>query len=120
MKAEGLAASHAVHNGFTVLSECHHLYHGEKVAFGTLVQLVMENSPMEELEEVMDFCVSVGLPITLEELGVNEVRPDAIMEVAKAACAPGETIYNMPFEVTAEKVYAAILTADALGKDFIG
>ena len=116
----GLAASHAVHNGFTVLSDCHHLYHGEKVAFGTLVQLVMENSPMEELEEVMDFCVSVGLPITLEDLGVKEVKADAIMEVAKLACAPGETIYNMPFEVTPEKVYAAILTADALGKDFLG
>jgi glycerol dehydrogenase len=115
----GLAACHAVHNGFTVLSECHHLFHGEKVAFGTLVQLVMENSPMEEIEEVMGFCVSVGLPITLAEMGVCDVNPEAMMEVAKAASAPGETIYNMPFEVTAEKVYAAIMTADALGKDFL-
>lgn len=116
----GLAACHAVHNGFTVLSECHHLFHGEKVAFGCLVQLVMENSPIEEINEVMDFCVSVGLPITLAEMGVTEVKSEAIMEVAKAASATGETIYNMPFEVTAETVYAAIMTADALGKDFLG
>ena len=37
---------HAIHNGFTALEECHNMYHGEKVAFGTLVQLVLENSPL--------------------------------------------------------------------------
>ncbi|MEJ1268836.1 iron-containing alcohol dehydrogenase [Pantoea ananatis] len=35
-ESSGLAAAHAIHNAFTVLEECHHLYHGEKVAFGTL------------------------------------------------------------------------------------
>lgn len=34
-ESSGLAAAHAVHNGLTQLAECHHLYHGEKVAFGT-------------------------------------------------------------------------------------
>lgn len=34
-ESSGLAAAHAIHNGFTILEECHHLYHGEKVAFGT-------------------------------------------------------------------------------------
>ena len=51
----GLAGAHAIHNGFTVLPECHHMYHGEKVAFGTITQLVMENA--EELEEVILFCI---------------------------------------------------------------
>lgn len=115
----GLAAAHAIHNGFTVLSDCHSLYHGEKVAFGTLVQLVMENSPIEEINEVIEFCISVGLPVTLGQMGIKEIKPEEIMEVAKAACAPGETIYNMPFEVTADSVYAAILTADAMGKKFL-
>ncbi len=111
----GLAACHAVHNGLTVLPECHHMYHGEKVAFGTLVQLVMENRPMEEIEEVIDFCLSVGLPITLGELGCVEVTPEKIMAVAVASADPGETIHNMPFDVDAEVVFAAIMAADALG-----
>lgn len=115
----GLAAAHAIHNGFTVLSACHHLYHGEKVAFGTLVQLVMENCDMEEMEEVILFCISIGLPVTLEQMGIKKINPKEIMEVAKAACAEGETIHNMPFEVTPESVYAAILTADALGKKYL-
>ena len=29
----GLAGAHAIHNGLTVIKDCHHLYHGEKVAF---------------------------------------------------------------------------------------
>ncbi|WKY48602.1 glycerol dehydrogenase [Eubacteriaceae bacterium ES3] len=115
----GLAACHAIHNGLTVLSECHHMYHGEKVAFGTLVQLVMENRSIEEIEEVIDFCLSVGLPITLAELGCTEPTPEKIMEVAKAAADPGETIHNMPFDVDADVVYAAIMAADALGQLYL-
>ena len=115
----GLAAAHSVHNGFTVLKECHHLYHGEKVSFGTIVQLVVENSSLAEIEEVMRFCISVGLPITLEHMGIENVIPEELMKVAKTACDVGETIHNMPFEVTPELVYASILTAHALGRRFL-
>lgn len=116
----GLAGAHAIHNGFTVLSECHHMYHGEKVAFGTLVQLVLENAPLDEIEEILDFCVTVGLPVTLKELGVAEVTEEKIRAVAEASAVPDESIHNMPFEVTADAVYAAIMVADTLGKEFLG
>ncbi len=113
----GLAGAHAIHNGFTVLPECHHIYHGEKVAFGTITQLVMENAP--ELEEVILFCIEAGLPVTLRELGVEEVTPEKIRAVAEAAAADTETIHNMPFKVTADSVYAAIMAADALGNYYL-
>ena len=116
----GLAGAHAIHNGFTVLPQCHEYYHGEKVAFGTLVQLVLEDAPMEEIAEVVDFCQTVGLPTTLEEIGITEVKKEEIMAVAQAASAPGESIHNMPFEVDTEKVCAAILAADALGRFYRG
>lgn len=112
----GLAAAHAIHNGFTVMEECHHMNHGEKVAFGTIAQLVLENSCMEELTEVIEFCLDVGLPVCLEDLGVKEVKEEDIRKVAEVACAEDESIHNMPFEVVADDVYSAILVADALGK----
>ncbi len=114
----GLAAAHAIHNGLTAIEETHSLYHGEKVAFGVLVQLVLENAPMEEIEEVLYFCNEVGLPTTLRELNITEKTREKLMPVAELSCAEGETIYNMPFEVTPEDVYAAILTADSLGESF--
>lgn len=115
----GLGAAHAIHNGFTVLEECHHLYHGEKVAFGTITQLVLEDAPIEEIEEVILFCLEVDLPVTLSQMGITKINKDDIMKVAKGATAEGETIHNMPFKVTASDVYSAILTADKLGQLYI-
>lgn len=112
----GLAGAHAIHNGLTAVPETHDLYHGEKVAFGTLVQLVLENADQEEIQDVLAFCAEAGLPTTLEELGIKEIKEEQIMEVARLACSPDDTLGNMPFEVTAEDVYAAILGADALGR----
>lgn len=115
----GLAGAHAIHNGFTVLEECHAMYHGEKVAFGTIVQLVLENVSEEMLSEVIDFCIELGLPVTLKELGITEVTDEKIMAVANAACSEQDTLHNMPFEVTPESVCAAIKAADAYGRYFL-
>ncbi|MCG3884499.1 glycerol dehydrogenase [Photobacterium leiognathi] len=114
-ESSGLAGAHAIHNGLTKLEECHGLYHGEKVAFGTITQLALENASMEEIETVIKFCRSVGLPTNLFDMGVKEINKDKLMEVAITATAEGETIHNMPFPVTAENVFAALLTAHELG-----
>ena len=116
----GLAGAHAIHNGLTVLEECHSMYHGEKVAFGTIVQLVLENVPMDELEEIIEFCISVDLPVTLKQLGVKKITEEKIRKVAELACAESDTLHNMPFEVTVESTYNAILAADAYGHRFLG
>lgn len=80
---------------------------------------MLQNSPMEEIETVMGFCQRVGLPITLVQMGVKEGIEEKIMAVAKATCAEGETIHNMPFPVSAESVYAAILAADRFGEQWL-
>lgn len=116
----GLAGAHAIHNGLTVLEECHGMYHGEKVAFGTITQLVLEDISAGELEDIVDFCIELGLPVTFKELGISEVTEDKLMKVAEAACAANDTLHNMPFEVTPEKVVAALKAADAYGKYFLG
>ena len=115
----GLAGAHAIHNGLTVLPECHHMYHGEKVAFGTLTQLVLENIPLDELEDIITWCIDVGLPVTLKQLGVEEVTDEKMMAVAEAACAPNDTLHNLPFEVTPKTVAAALKAADALGHYYL-
>ena len=38
------------------------------------------------------------------------------MEVAALAADENDTLSNLPFEVTAEDAYAAIMGADALGR----
>lgn len=112
----GLAGAHAIHNGLTVLEECHHMQHGEKVNFGTLTQLVLENVSEEELQDILDWMITVGLPVTLAELGITDTSREHLMPVAEAACAEGDTLHNMPCEINPEIVYNAILAADAYGR----
>lgn len=113
----GLSAAHAIHNGLTVLPQCHHMLHGEKVAFGTLTQLVLENRPMEEITDIISFCIDIGLPVTLEDLGLADVGDEDLMKAAEAACAENDTMGNMPFAVTPYDVFAAMKAASALAAE---
>jgi glycerol dehydrogenase len=113
----GVAGAHAMHDGFTVLEDVHGYYHGEKVGFCTIAQLVMEGRPAELIEEVINFNYTVGLPITLAQIGVTEDIPAKIKKVSESV---PDYVHNEPFEVTAKKIYDAILGADALGRRFLG
>lgn len=113
----GLAVSHSVYNGFTALEECEATMHGSVVAFGTLAQLVLEDAPKAEFNQVLEFCVSVGLPVTLKEIGVTD--KERVHIAAKNACAEGESIHNMIGDVTPEQLYDALIAADVLGQEYL-
>lgn len=114
----GLAAAHAIHNGFTALSgEIHHLTHGEKVAFGTLVQLALENRSINEIERYIGFYISLDLPVTLEDIKLKDAKREDIMKVAEAANVDGETIHN-GFNVTADEIVDGIYAADQYAKAY--
>lgn len=112
----GLAASHAIHNGLTVLEPTHKFLHGEKVTFGVLSSLFLTDKPAETIATVFEFCENVGLPTTLGQIGLKDVSNEELMAVAEAACAEGETIHNEPRIVTADMVFAAMKTADSEGR----
>lgn len=111
----GLAGAHAIHDGLTLLPGTHHYFHGEKVAFGTLAQLLLENAPEEEIHQVLGFCLEVGLPVCLADIGVPSITSEELMAVAEKACIPEESIHSMPFPVGPESVAAAIMAADRMG-----
>ena len=115
----GHAAAHSIHNGLTVLPVMGRKLHGEKVAFGLLAQLVLEGRPSRDIREVQEFCRKVGLPISLEELGLGDLDDSDLRRVAEAAVAEGETIHTTWFPVTASMVAAAIRDADALGRSWV-
>lgn len=116
-ESSGLAAVHAIHDGLTALEGTHHYFHGEKVAFSVICQLVLENAPIEELYEVLDFSLSIGLPVCLEDIGVESITFEEALEVAKKACIPEESIHSMPFPIVEEEVAQAIIAADQIGKN---
>ena len=111
------AAAHSFYNGLTSLGG-HDAYHGNCVAFGTLVQLTLEGADKAEFEDIQNFCLEVGLPITLSELG--NFTDEEIHTMSKNACVEGETIHTLAGDVTPEELYCAIIATDALGKKRLG
>lgn len=116
----GLAAAHAIHNGFTALPQTHHAWHGEKVALGVQGLMFLADKKPAMIDTVYDFCLAVGLPVTLAEIGLADVSDEQLLVAATAACAPGETIHNEPAEVSPRRVLAAIKVADAEGQRRLG
>lgn len=115
----GLALAHAIHNGFTVLDgDVHHMTHGEKVAFGTLSQLTLENRSKEEFEKYVDLYYRLELPITLEDLHLGDASEEELMKVAEAALTEGESSHNMPFALTPYDVVSAMQAADQYSKAY--
>ena len=106
------AGAHSINDGLTALPSSAKTMHGEKVAFGCIVQLILEAAPSELLEEVIDFCLSVGLPVCLADLYV-ENTDENIKSIAKASM--NSMWNNMPFDVSMDMVVAAIKAADTYG-----
>ena len=113
----GLATAHGIHSGLTNLPATHKFLHGEKVAFGVVCQLVLENKPTEIVNQVMRFMIDVGLPVTLKQLNVEPTEEN--IKVIASKTADGPLIHQEPFAVTTESVYNAIVMADALGNSYL-
>lgn len=113
----GLAGAHAIHNGLTVLDgDIHDLSHGEKVAYGTLVHLMLELHPKDELFRYLEFYKKLGMPTTLKEMHLDEFSYDELIKVGEAATQEGETMGNLSADITADDVATAILAVDQLSK----
>lgn len=111
------SAAHGIHNGLSAIEETHKLLHGEKVAFGTLCLLVLEDRPQAEIDEAMRFCIDLGLPTTLEDMKLASVDDEAIRAGAAAALNEGEPTHATAGELTPETIFAAIKAVDALARD---
>lgn len=110
----GCAAAHGVHSGLTEIPSTHRFLHGEKVAFGVLCQLVMENAPQAEFEKVARFCFDIGLPLCLKDLDV-EPTPENVRIIADKMVNNNTLVYAEPFHITLDFVFQSILAADKLG-----
>ena len=115
----GLSVAHAICAGFTLFSESNDFMHGEKVAVGLLVQLVLENASMGELGKVMDYYRAVGLPTSLKAIGISNPSKETLRNMADLLLADsGSCIHNMPMKLDAEMVYNAVVYVEQLDELF--
>jgi glycerol dehydrogenase len=114
----GLAAAHALTRGFSVTEEMHGCLHGEEVAFGLLVQMVLENRNQEFLDDFIRFYRAIGLPCTLADLGLQRPTAEHLQVIAERSCGEGSHMHKMVLAVDERSLIDAILMADALGQEY--
>lgn len=118
-ESAGLAAAHAIHNGFSAISGAsQRLTHGEKVAFGTLVQLFLENQPKSTIDKYISFYQLLGLPTTLAEVFLNEPSKAELVAVAQQAASKEDRLQQMPMSLSAADLVAGMLAADSYVKKY--
>ena len=79
--------------------------HGEKVAFGVIVQLAVEQS--HELDEVINYCKLVGLPTNLRDLGLNNIDDSKLMSFSKTLVKEKQVINTIPW-VKVQDIYSIL------------
>ncbi len=112
-------AAHAVHNGLTHLDGNHASLHGEKVAYGILVQLRLEEMlqrsqlAVTARQQLTKFYQEIGLPLTLKDLGLGGMTLEQFEQAAQVACSPGSDLHHLPFAVTPAELLAAMVSTTA-------
>lgn len=109
-------AAHAVHNGLTHLQSDYYTLHGEKVAYGILVQLRLEEMvqnnqlAVSAREQLLKFYSEIGLPQSLEDLGLANITLSELRNCAEFICQSHSDIHRLPFKVTPEQLVAAMVS----------
>lgn len=102
----GLSIAHSLTRGLSAIPALSGRLHGEQVAFGLLVQLVLQGGQEDLLARLTAFCSGVGLPTSLAALGA--AREDAAI-IAQTACDSAPYIGNFRSAVTPATLERAIL-----------
>ncbi|WP_321388662.1 iron-containing alcohol dehydrogenase family protein [uncultured Enterococcus sp.] len=100
------AGAHSIHDALTSLPDSHNQLHGNKVAYGVFVQLVIEEK-WSEIEKLLPFYRSIGLPASLSEMELR-LSDQEYQAVAERAAEPHETIHYMKEIITPDVVQDAM------------
>ncbi|MBD2690570.1 iron-containing alcohol dehydrogenase family protein [Anabaena catenula] len=111
-------AAHAVHNGLTHIAG-HGSIHGEKVAYGILVQLRLEEMiqgnqlAASARQQLLKFYAEIGLPQKLADLGLGNITLGELQTAAETSLEPNSDIHRLPFNVALEQLMAAMVSTTA-------
>lgn len=112
-------AAHAVHNGLTHIDPEHRTIHGEKVAYGILVQLRLEELiqgsqlAATARQQLLGFYRELGLPCSLDDLKLSDRSLADLQRAADLACAPGSDIHHLPFAIAPSDLIGAMVSTTA-------
>lgn len=109
----GLSIAHAIARGYSHLPCARGSLHGEHVAYGLLVQLVLDQRDRSELEELIGFYKEIGLPFRFRHICGGDPEPDEVALLAEQSMFSPSAARFAP-AVDAQKLERAILDVEGL------
>ena len=111
----GLSIAHSLTRGFSSVPGVAEALHGEQVAFGLLVQLMLERRADAFIDDLVDFYRKVGLPLSLTALGLQGDPVAAARAIADDTWARAPYVRALTAPVDADRLADAVLAAHRLG-----
>ena len=106
------ALAHATCYGLQLFPHVEHEFlHGDLVAYGALVQLMVDQQE-EKARELRDFLVTLGTPVTLAQMLVPLER--SALEATLAEATTGPDMAHIPYAITPDMVFAAMQRVESL------
>ena len=114
----GIAAAHSIANNLPYFKANHAYFHGENVAFGVISQCMLDDAAeLAETQQVVDWMIRIGLPVTLDGIGLAGITRDELEAFAKYCIeSPVSFFQAMAMPVTARQLADAMWMADDYGR----
>lgn len=81
----GLSVAHAIARGVPMVPRASGSLHGEHVAYGLLVQLMLEERPPEMLQDMWALFKDLGLPLSLADVQLPDIQPHELQQLIEGA-----------------------------------
>jgi histidinol-phosphate aminotransferase len=107
---QGLA--HPFYNASTSVPALRDKLHGERVAFGLVMQAILENREEHEIEHRINIFKTLRIPLTLRELGIEQDFESAFDGIATGMKKSTPRYLGLTREWTREELRAAVLKVD--------
>lgn len=119
VKSDGFhgGLAHPFYNSTTQIPETRNRLHGEKVGFGILTQLVLEERPREQLIDTFNLFRNLGVPITLKEVGIVNDVEEKVNFIAEDVSKKSVFYRGIDYELTSDIIKKAIFEADNIGRE---
>lgn len=111
----GLSIAHSLTRGLSTVPELARALHGEQVAFGLLVQLILEERSVDYIADLVAFYERMGLPRSLAQLGYSGDVAGVAAQIARHTWDRAPYVRYLTKPVDATRLEQALLAADALG-----
>ncbi|MFL2133863.1 iron-containing alcohol dehydrogenase family protein [Desemzia sp. FAM 24101] len=101
---------HTIHDKITVFPETHAFLHGEKVAYGILVQLAFEGK-WTEIDQLSAFYDGLHLPKSLADLQLSYLTDEQLVVLASEV-AGDENLVESGYPASKEELYQAVVSLE--------